>query len=115
MGTITPLSNEGARRAGRWRAYRLHLKDLARGRQSARSGGPAPALTFAVALGLTAAWGKYLKQHPGLVPGWFEAAGTADVHGAFVAMLGSAASSSGAAGHGAGAGGAAGGGASGAS
>lgn len=114
MGTITPLSNEGARQAGRWRAYRRHLKDLASGRGAASSGGPHPALTIAVALGLAATWGKYLKRHPGLVPGWFEAAGTADVNGAFVAMLGSSASSSGAAG-GAGAGAAAGGGASGAS
>ena len=108
-GALTPLSNEGAHRAERWRAYQRHLKDVARDRAQLREA-PTRVLGFAVALGLASAWSKFMKHHPQFVPPWFHAL-SADGGGfpAFIADGGSAAAASGAA-----AGGAAGGGAAGA-
>ena len=63
-GALTPLSNEGVRRSERWLAYQKHLKAVARERAQLRSNSPAGLLPFAVALGLAAAWSKYLKKHP---------------------------------------------------
>ena len=109
--SLTPLSNEGVRRAARWRGFEKHLRDVARDRAHSAASA-ATILPFAVTLGLAAAWSKYLKQHPGGVPPWFQALSTADDGGfpAFIAA-GGATSSGGGAGAG---GGAAGGGASGA-
>ena len=111
--TITPLSNEGVRRAARWRDYRKHLRAIADGKQSAAAMSPPSALPFAVALGLAGAWAGLLKQGRYDVPAWFHAMRDGDHYTAFPAFIaagGSGASSS----HGGGGGGAAGGGASGA-
>ena len=113
MGATTPLSNEGVRRGERWRAYRRHLKDVARHEASLASPSPTGVLSLAIALGLASAWAKLLKTTPGLVPAWFHAFASSGDDGAFPAFVayGGAAAS----GHGHGGGGAAGGGASGAS
>lgn len=113
MGATTPLSNEGVRRGERWRAYRRHLKDVARHEASLASPSPTGVLSLAIALGLASAWAKLLKTTPGLVPAWFHAFASSGDDGAFPAFVayGGAAAS----GHGHSGGGAAGGGASGAS
>jgi hypothetical protein len=128
MGMITgaalsPLSEEGHRRAAHWRAFKRALGDAA-----GNSPGATPAvehlerwLPYAVAFGTALAWLKRLqKQGVALGPSWLTAVsregaiGPANV-GATVAIL-SAGSSAGAhaGGHAGGAAGAAGGGASGA-
>jgi hypothetical protein len=114
-GALTPLSNAGCRSAERWRGFQKHLKEVARDRAQLASDSPARVLPFAVALGLTALWSKYMKQHPMGIPPWFRALGGSDQEGfpSFLAAVGSGADGGGA-GAGAG-GGAAGGGASGAS
>lgn len=112
-GALTPLSNEGIRRAARWRAYQKHLKDVARERVQLTSESPARVLSFAVALGLAGVWSKYVKNHPTGLPPWFRAIAVSGDEGGFPAFI--AASGAGAdAGAGGGAGGAAGGGGSGA-
>ena len=111
--TITPLSNEGVRRAAQWREYRKHLRNVAGG--SEKGGLALPRLLpYAVALGLASAWAKFMKTQPHIAPPWFRAmsAGDSAAFVAFVAHGGAGATSG--AGGGAG-GGAAGGGASGAS
>jgi hypothetical protein len=113
MGATTPLSNEGVRRGERWRAYRRHLKDVAKHQASLASPSPTGVLSLAIALGLASAWAKLLKSTPGFVPTWFHAFASSGDDGAFPAFVaygGASAASS----HGGG-GGAAGGGASGAS
>lgn len=112
-GTITPLSNEGLRRAAQWRQYRTHLRSFAAGKTPSSLPDMAAALPFAVALGAGRPWAKYLRRHPAHAPRWFHAVSTTD-DGAFAAFI---ASSGASAGHGGGAAasGAAGGGASGAS
>ena len=114
-GALTPLSNEGVRRAARWRAYQRHLKEVARERVHLTSDSPARLLAFAVALGLASAWSKYLKNHPVGVPPWFRALAVSGDDGGFPAFIAAGgAGADGGAGGGAGAGGAAGGGGSGA-
>jgi uncharacterized membrane protein YgcG len=114
-GALTPLSNEGVRRAGRWRAYQRHLKEVAKERVQVTSESPARLLAFAVALGLASAWSKYLKNHPVGVPPWFRALAVSGDDGGFPAFIAAGgAGADGGAGGGAGAGGAAGGGGSGA-
>jgi Predicted membrane protein (DUF2207) len=111
-GGLTPLSNEGVRRAEHWRAYQRYLKEVSRDRAQLHREPSARLLAFAVALGLAGAWSKYLKQHPQHVPSWFQALAAAGDDGfpAFIAAGGTVHGG----GAGAGAGGAAGGGASGA-
>lgn len=111
-GSTTPLSDMGARRAARWRAYKEGLKD------SAEAGGAAfvpkagDVLAMAVALGLGGLWSKQLKQHPGHAPAWFQGLGDSDP-GAMAALVAMGDASHGGA-AGGGAAGAAGGGGSGA-
>jgi hypothetical protein len=116
--TITVLSNEGVRRARRWRDYRKYLRLVASGKKPALGGSLARSLPYAVTLGLAGAWAKFLKTQPQLAPPWFRALPTSTSDSAaFVAFVasGGAGASSGAHGSGGGAGaGAAGGGASGA-
>lgn len=114
----TPLSNEGVRKAGLWRAYRKHLREMPSDgvRRESWDGTESPShlLPFAVALGLGSAWAKLYKDRGAPLPPWFHAASAADSHPAFVAFIGTG----GAGAHGSGGGGgggAAGGGASGAS
>jgi hypothetical protein len=112
-GSLTPLSNEGVRRGERWRAYRKHLKDVAREQARLSADTPSRLLPFAVALGLAGAWSKYMKSHPTGVPPWFRAlavSGDDSGFSAFVAAGGAGADGGG----GGGGGGAAGGGGSGA-
>jgi hypothetical protein len=114
-GALTPLSNEGVRRAEGWRAYQRHLKNVGRERVHLTSDSPSRLLPFAVALGLASAWSKYMKNHPTGVPPWFRALAVSGDDGGFPAFIAaSGAGADGGAGGGGGAGGAAGGGASGA-
>jgi hypothetical protein len=113
-GALTPLSDAGLRSAERWRGFQKHLKEVARDRAQLASDSPARVLPFAVALGLTSLWSKYMKHHPMGIPPWFRALGGSDQEGfpSFLAAVGAGADGGGA-GAGAG-GGAAGGGGSGA-
>ena len=107
--SMTPLSNDGLRRAARWRGYRTHLRQVAADTEHGPEAARASALPFVIALGLSGAWAKYLKRHPAVMPAWFTAADDGGFP-AFVAYGGHAAGGA----HGGGAGAAAGGGASGA-
>jgi len=121
--SLSPLSDEGHRRAGRWRAFKRTLGDAPEA-----SAGSAPGaqqlehwLPYAVAFGTALAWTKRLqKQGVTIGPSWLAAVSRDGAHGpagigATVAIL-SAGSSAGAhaGGHAGGVSGAAGGGASGA-
>jgi hypothetical protein len=113
MSAHTPLSDEGVRRAQQWRAYKKHLSDPGAIESRWGSSGPAEAriLPLAVALGLAAAWAKFMKRSKGHTPAWFHAACHADAGSAFSVLV----ATGGAGAHGGGAGGGvAGGGASGA-
>lgn len=112
QAATTPLSNEGVRRGDGWRAYQRHLKQVARREAHLTAESPSQVLPFAVALGLSAAWAKFIKAHPTQVPTWFQALSASDENGAFYAFVGEGGHAG--AGGGAGAGGAAGGGSSGA-
>ena len=114
-GALTPLSNEGLRRAERWRAYRRYLKDVARERARLTSDSPSRLLPLAVALGLAGVWSQYLKKHPDGVPPWFNALAISGDDGGFPAFIAAGgAGAEGGSGGGGGGGGAAGGGGSGA-
>jgi hypothetical protein len=113
FGALTPLSNEGLRRADGWRAFQAHLRDVARDRAHAARESPSQLLPFAVALGLAGAWAKYVKHHPQGVPTWFQALAAGGDEGGFPAFIAAGGASHGS-GAGAGTGGAAGGGGSGA-
>jgi uncharacterized membrane protein len=121
--SLSPLSEDGHRRAGRWRAFKRTLEEA-----SETSAGGAPVaerlerwLPYAVAFGTALAWMKRLqKQGVTMGPSWLAAVSRDGAHGpasigATVAIL-SAGSSAGAhaGGHAGGVSGAAGGGASGA-
>ncbi len=108
--SVTPLSNEGVRRAARWRAFRADLKVMTQERDQPSARTLGGLLPFAVATGLSPYLARYIKRHPGTVPAWFRALSTASPDGAFLAFVGSSAAHSGVAGGG----GAAGGGSSGA-
>lgn len=112
QAATTPLSNEGVRMGEGWRAYQRHLKQVARREAHLTAESPSQVLPFAVALGLSAAWAKFIKAHPTQVPRWFQALSASDENGAFYAFVGEGGHAG--AGGGAGAGGAAGGGSSGA-
>lgn len=113
-GALTPLSNEGVRRGGEWRAYARHLKDVARDRAVLTNSSPTALLATAVALGLSGHWSRLIKQQRASAPSWFHTIRSSDdgAFPAFVAIGGSG--DVGGAHGGGGAGGAAGGGASGA-
>jgi Predicted membrane protein (DUF2207) len=113
-GSLTPLSNEGVRRAERWRAYQKHLRDVARERVHLTTDSPSRLLPFAVALGLASAWSKYMKNHPTGVPPWFRALGVSGDDGGFCAFVAAGGAGADGGAGGGGAGGAAGGGGSGA-
>jgi hypothetical protein len=113
-GSLTPLSNEGVRRAESWRAYQKHLKEVARDRAQLAAESPQRVLPFAVALGLVGLWSKYMKHHPTGIPPWFRALAGSDQEG-FPSFLAAVSAADGGGGGAGGAGGAAGGGASGAS
>jgi hypothetical protein len=87
-GAHTPLSNDAVRRAESWRAFRAHLKDVARDR------GTAPSdvnlrewLPYAVAAGLGPAWGAYMKRHRGIAPRWFRALASQDNGSSFASLV----------------------------
>ena len=117
-GTYSPLSDEGAREAARWRSFQAYLKDVVKGRD--------PAwdlrlferyLPYAAALGLAEGWAKAFQKRGGAeTPAWFRA--VADSRdgsmAAFIAMTASTSSAGTSASGGAGGGGAGGGGGSGA-
>jgi len=110
-GSLTPLSNEGLNRKEAWLAYQKHLRNVARDRAQLARTAPSQVLPFAVALGLAAAWSRFVKHHPEDVPPWFRTiSADGSAFPAFIAAGGAEAHGGGAAG----AGGAAGGGGSGA-
>ena len=121
--SLSPLSEEGHRRAERWRAFKRTLggADDAAGASLPHTDRVEQWLPYAVAFGTALAWMKRLqKQGVTMGPSWLSAMTREGAHGpanigATVAIL-SAGSSAGAhaGGHAGGAGGAAGGGASGA-
>jgi hypothetical protein len=115
MATRTPLSNGGVRRAERWRAFAKHIKDPQgiEPRWGAAGTAETRILPLAIALGLAAAWSKYLKKRNASTPSWFHAASGLDSGHAFAAFVASGGAGTHGHGHSAGAG-AAGGGASGA-
>jgi hypothetical protein len=106
--TSTPLSDAGLVEAARWRGFKRHLRQLARGDGTANGASvPSRWIVYAVGLGLGFDWARFLKRHPGLAPAWFVADG-GDVTPAFAAFIGSshgAGGGGGAAGGGAAAGG----------
>jgi hypothetical protein len=114
MSATTPLSNDGVRRAHRWRAYQTSLKSVARG--GAEAPNTADVLPLAVALGLAAVWSQYLKQRHANAPRWFHALTTSVDEGlafpAFLASGGAGMTGAGGSPGGASSGGAAGGGSS---
>jgi hypothetical protein len=114
VAATTPLSDEGLRRAARWRAFRAHVKGVSRGEQTADPDSRSSLLPFAVAAGLASAWGKYLKDRPGALPAWFHPVSHASGDVAFVAFVTTSGATHGPGAGGGVAGGAAGGGASGA-
>jgi hypothetical protein len=110
--SMTPLSDAALVEAARWRGYRRHLKSVAADPDlQAPQGIPSRWIIYAVALGLAYQWARYLKKHPEVAPRW--CVPLQDDGGAFAALIGSHAATSGH-GAGAGAGAAAGGGSSGA-
>ncbi len=113
-GALTPLSNEGVRRAELWRAYQAYLKDVARDRVHLTTDTPARLLPYAVTLGLAAAWAKFVKHHPTNIPSWFRALSASTDDNGFHAFIAYGGAADGGGGGGA-ASGAAGGGSSGAS
>jgi hypothetical protein len=113
------LTRQGARLAEGWQSYFAELRRMAKDTRAERTVVVhADWLPYAVAAAVGAAWVRRLVAIPGQYapPAWFRAAtAPAEDHGAaFVAFVGTHASSSHAAGGGGGGGGAAGGGASGA-
>jgi hypothetical protein len=110
----TPLSNDGVRRAARWREFRSHLTAVAHGKRSPAGLAIATLLPYAVALGLADAWSKFLKQQGHTVPKWFHALPASDGESAFPVFIATGGAGVAAGGQSHGAGGAAGGGASGA-
>lgn len=117
MGSQTPLSNNGVRRAEQWRAYKKHIAQPQEIEPRWGAAGTAEAriLPIAIALGLAAAWSKYLKKRNAQTPAWFHAASGLDSGHAFATFVATTGASAHGGGAGASAGGAAGGGASGAS
>ncbi len=112
----TPLSNDAARRLQSWRAFRAHLRNIAKD-----SGAPVSEaslrqwLPYVVAAGLAASWATYIKRHRGLAPPWFRALGNNDNSAAaFATFVNTGGSGAGGGGTAGGGGMAAGGGASGA-
>ncbi|HET9361090.1 MAG TPA: DUF2207 domain-containing protein [Vicinamibacterales bacterium] len=114
QGATTQLSDTGQRAGERWRAYQRHLKEVAREQAHLGAESPSGVLPFAVALGLAAAWAKFAKTRPSLVPPWFQAEAASDAGGSFHAFVAYGGSPGGGHGGGGGGGGAAGGGGSGA-
>jgi hypothetical protein len=114
LAATTPLSDEGLRRAARWRAFRAYVKGVSRGEQVAAPDTGASVLPFVVAAGLASAWGKYLKNRPGELPAWFHPVSRASSDVAFVAFVTTSGATHGGGGGGAASAGGAGGGASGA-
>lgn len=102
----TPLSNEGVRRAQQWRGYKKHISDPEAIEARWGSSGPAEArvLPYAVALGLSDAWAKFMKKSKRHTPAWFHAGSDGDAGTAFSFFI----ATSGAGAHGGGAGGGAG-------
>ena len=93
----TPLSNDGVRRAWRWRAYRKQLAAVAQGKEPSPGMPAAAVLPFAVAFGLAASWSKYLKRQGLAAPAWFRGTeiGSLDAFPAFVAAGGAGSSGGG--------------------
>ena len=85
-GTSTPLSNDAIRRARSWKAYKDHLKSLAK-----EPGGlphASDALPYAIAFGLGGDWSKRLKAHPVPSPAWFHSEEGGPAYGSFIGNAG---------------------------
>jgi hypothetical protein len=116
MVSTTPLSNDGVRRAERWRAFKRHIRDPQQiePRWGASGNAEARILPMAIAFGLAAAWSKYMKKRNAPTPEWFHAASGLDAGHAFAAFVASGGAGMHGHGHAHAGGGVAGGGASGA-
>jgi hypothetical protein len=80
---LTPLSNDGVRRAHRWRALRSGLKAIKADDR------PDPAwLPFAIALGQAGAWSRQARRGHTPDPAWFRAPEDPAAFAAFVATAG---------------------------
>lgn len=117
-GSYSPLSDEGAREAARWRGFQAYLRDVIKGRDPAWDLGLFERyLPYAAALGLAEGWAKAFQKRGGAeIPAWFRSVADSSDGGigAFIAMTASTNSAGAAASGGAGGGGAGGGGGSGA-
>jgi hypothetical protein len=114
----SPLSDEGAREAARWRSFQAYLKDVIKGRDAAWDLNLFERyLPYAAALGLAEGWAKAFQKRGGAeIPAWFRAvtdSGDGNM-AAFIAMTHATSSAGASASGGAGSGGAGGGGGSGA-
>jgi hypothetical protein len=89
MGSQTPLSNEGVRRAEQWRSYKKHLShpQEIEPRWGAAGTAEARILPFVVALGLAAAWARFMKKRNVETPAWFQSASRIDDGHAFAAFV----------------------------
>ena len=67
-GSVTPLSNEGVRRAARWRGFRWYLKEVSRQREQPVVPNLDDLLPFAVAMGLGPYLGPLHQEAPGQRP-----------------------------------------------
>lgn len=109
---LTPLSNEGIRRARGWRGFKKFVHQVTRDRATIANDAATRLLPFAVAMGMAVGWASYLKKHRQGVPDWFRALADDPSGVAFAYFVGSGGSGAGSGG--AGGSSAAGGGASGA-
>lgn len=107
--TMTPLSDEGLLKTGRWRGFRRYLKTTAEAKDESPASIDSRWIVYGIAMGLAYQWARFLKRHPDAAPAWFIA--SPQDGAAFATFIGSHAASGGS--HGGG-GGAAGGGGSGA-
>ncbi|MBM3135781.1 MAG: DUF2207 domain-containing protein [Chloroflexi bacterium] len=116
-GIFSPLSNQGAAEATRWKGFAQFLRDATKGREAVWGLEMFECyLPYAASFGLAVAWVKAFQKQGGLeIPAWFHSLAATPQQGmaAFVAMTSAAHSSGGGGAAGAG-GGAAGGGGSGA-
>jgi hypothetical protein len=86
--TTTPLTNEGVERGRQWRAYRSHLRALAR---HDTAGSDSISSAYIVALGLASEWSKRLKRHPSAAPSWFRSEDGSTAYPLFIAAAGAGA------------------------
>jgi hypothetical protein len=84
----TALSNGGVRRAESWRAFRTHLKEVARDRAARPAQDKLRQwLPYAVAGGLGPSWGAYMNRHRAIAPRWFRALESQNSGSSFASLI----------------------------